>query len=559
MERELKPGMRVCQKTKFNGKTLAILLPIIALAASQLACSRGYYSASELTATAVTSILHGDATLPPPPFIPSPTPEVSTYSSGIGGGLPFIENENPDEDPEPTIVAYTPTSTPEPPSGTITPAPPILYYSQSGDTLPAVAYRFGVANDEITSTQLIPATGLIQPGTLLVIPSVLGTTGPTEIAMPDSEVVYSPSALDFDIESFIDEANGYLSQYREYLSSGWYNGAQVIKLVSIENSINPRLLLAILEYESHWVYGTPDTLSKIDYPMGYVDFNKKGLYQQLSWAVSQLSVGYYGWRAGLIHELEFEDGKTIRMAPGLNAGTAAVQNLFSKLFDSPDRWAGALYGAESLPLLYKQMFGDPWARAQTIEPLYPPNLVQPEIELPFIDGHTWSFSGGPHSAWGPNGALAALDFAPMSMESGCVESKEWVAASAAGLVVRSENGTVIVDMDGDGREQTGWAMLYLHIATKDRVAAGTWVATGEKLGHPSCEGGVVTGTHVHIARKYNGEWILADGPLPFVLSGWTAHAGEKDYEGELTRDGESILALPNGSHQTLITRISRMP
>jgi hypothetical protein len=88
---------------------------------------------------------------------------------------------------------------------------------------------------------------------------------------------------------------------------------------------------------------------------------------------------------------------------------------------------------------------------------------------------------------------------------------------APGLIVRSGNGIVVIDLDGDGYEQTGWAVLYLHIATKDRIALGSWVETGDMIGHPSCEGGVTTGTHVHIARRYNGEWIPADQTLPFVL------------------------------------------
>jgi hypothetical protein len=52
------------------------------------------------------------------------------------------------------------------------------------------------------------------------------------------------------------------------------------------------------------------------------------------------------------------------------------------------------------------------------------------------------------------------------------------------------------------------------------IAEGTLVEQGDALGHPSCEGGRSTGKHVHLARKYNGEWIAADGPIPFVLSGW---------------------------------------
>jgi LasA protease len=109
-------------------------------------------------------------------------------------------------------------------------------------------------------------------------------------------------------------------------------------------------------------------------------------------------------------------------------------------------------------------------------------------------------------------------------------------------VLRSDRAVVIIDLDGDGHEATGWTVMYLHIATEGRIAAGTWVAVGDKIGHPSCEGGVADGTHFHIARKYNGEWIEADGPLPFNLDGWIAHFGEEPYLGSLTRDNQVVIA-----------------
>ncbi len=204
--------------------------------------------------------------------------------------------------------------------------------------------------------------------------------------------------------------------------------------------------------------------------------------------------------------------------------------------------------------MHERMFGNPWLRAQKFEPLYPTDLKQPTLELPYRAGQSWSFSGGPHSAWGPDGALAALDFAPPSNFHGCAESAEWVTASAPGLVVRSANGVVIVDLDGDGYEQTGWAILYLHIATVDRIPVGTWLNQDDKIGHPSCEGGASTGTHVHTARKYNGEWILADSPMPFVLSGWITHAGDKPYLGNLTRDNMVVEASTSGTMYTLTNR-----
>jgi hypothetical protein len=125
---------------------------------------------------------------------------------------------------------------------------------------------------------------------------------------------------------------------------------------------------------------------------------------------------------------------------------------------------------------------------------------------------------------------------------------------ADGLVVRSGKGVVVLDLDGDGYEQTGWVLLYLHVSNDKRVPEGTWVGAGDLLGHPSCEGGVATGTHLHIARKYNGEWIAADGPMPFVLSGWMAHAGTQAYLGSLTRGDETITACTCGSFETRIIR-----
>jgi hypothetical protein len=96
--------------------------------------------------------------------------------------------------------------------------------------------------------------------------------------------------------------------------------------------------------------------------------------------------------------------------------------------------------------------------------------------------------------------------------------------------------------------------MYLHVGTDGRTPSGTLLNADDPIGHPSCEGGVSTGTHIHLARKYNGEWIASDGPLPFVLSGWVAFAGEKNYQGGLIKDGEIITAQPGGSRGSQITR-----
>jgi LasA protease len=436
---------------------------------------------------------------------------------------------------------------------------PILYYAQAADTLPAVAVRFGVSPEEITSSDILPEKSFINPGQLLIIPRKLTNTTSNEHLIPDSEIVYSPSAVSFDVSAFANQAGGHLSTYQEWhKSTGMKSGAEIVMRVAIENSINPRLLLALLEYHTQLVTGQPHSPDDIDYPMGYILPSKKLLYNQLVWTVNQLSIGYYAYREGRLTEVVFKDGITARLAPDLNAGTAALQYYFAQLYDS-QQWIDALNIEHGFPALHKAMFGDAWKRAQSVEPLFPAGIQQPMLILPFMRNWTWAYTGGPHGAWERDGAYAALDFAPGSTEAGCVESQAWVTASAAGLIVRTGPGLVVIDLDGDGHEQTGWVLVYLHVAEKDRVSQGSWVATGDPIGHPSCEGGMSTGTHVHIARKYNGEWVPADGPIPFNLGGWIAHADERAYKGTLTRDGITVTACTCSSAATFITRTDEDP
>ncbi len=451
--------------------------------------------------------------------------------------------------PTPAVAATTPAITPG------TPRPTIVYSSQSGDSLEAVAMHFDVQVSEISSSVSLPTTGLLNPNTILVVPNRLSRvpTTPSRQIIPDSEVVYSPSAQSFDIESYVSSAGGKLSTYREPMSNGVITGAEGVRRMAYGSSISPRMLLALIQYYTGWVQGQPKPDVDETYPLGYHDPLYPGLYQQMRLIVRELLAGYYGWRDGKLTSLTFPDGTTLRLAPDLNAGTVALQYMFSRHLNQAD-WLQAIDEDSGFPVFFTNMFGDPWERARENGPLFPPDLTQPTFTLPFEVGALWSMTSGPHAAWEQESAIAALDFAPAMDDPGCGESNAWVVAIASGQIVRSETGFVVLDLDGDGFEQTGWVVLYQHIATKDRIPAGIWVNAGDHIGHPSCEGGTATGTHVHIARKYNGEWVAAGDPLPFILSGWTAHAGDQLRQGTLTKGDKTITASPVGSHESQIIR-----
>lgn len=475
---------------------------------------------------------------PTPLFIP-PTP--------VPTATPF-QPTFPTAQPLPTATPLATSEVSTAPDETVR-----VYVTQPGDWLPAVAARFGVAVEEIRSASVLPPGGFLPPQVTLLMPNRLTDYGPTDFILPDSEFVESPSSIGFDVAAYVRQAGGKLSDYREYLgSTGWTDGANEIVRICRENSLNPRLILALLDYESNWVRGQPRSIAEEDYPLGHRVYESRGLFRQMMWAADVLSHGYYGWRSGTLLSVTTADGVTVRLSPDLNAATAALQYYFAQT-RTYDAWLQAVDGESGFAAFYREMFGDPWERAAQVEPLVPAMLQQPPMRLPFGEDESWSLTGGPHAAWEKYGAWAALDFAPPQATQGCAISEHWARAIAPGLVVRDETGLLVLDMDGDGYEQTGWNVLYLHIATSGRqVHLGDWVNAGDLIGHPSCEGGVSTGTHLHIARKYNGEWMLADGPVPFNLDGWVAHNGSAAYKGSLTRGEQTVIASQVGSYESRI-------
>ncbi len=534
--------------TKRKSVQLKLLLVLVITALPAIFCSSGYITPDSLTATAApifeTPVPTAYFILPTETSTLEPT-VTSTVNPDLISPTPTIDENIVEIDPP------TPTAT----LGSISAdTPPLLYFAQSGDTVPALANRFGVNQFEIVSSEEIPQSGFLSPGQMMMIPLRLAHTSPETQLIPDSEVVFSPSASNFDIQIYVNSLGGKLSSYYEYFADiGNKSGAQVVQRVSENNSINPRILLGLLQYQSNWVYGQPSTLSQTDYPLGYVNLREKGLNKQLKWAVNQLSIGYYNWREGKLTHLYFDDGISVRLAPTLNAGTVAIMYFFNQRLDY-DHWLQAIDPNNGFPQYFTEMFGDPWGRAAQVEPLLPSNLKQPPLILPFYREQIWAYTSGPHGAWQKVGSMAAIDFAPGSSESGCVSSEQWVSASASGIIARLGLGVVVIDLDGDGDETTGWNILYLHLDNTDKLTVGQWVEVGDFIGHPSCVGGTSTGTHIHIARKYNGEWLSAGGAIPFDLGGWVVESGNAPYEGYLNRGDETIKSNVTSAYYSQIVR-----
>lgn len=424
------------------------------------------------------------------------------------------------------------------------------YVVQSGDTLGGIAQRFGISLQTLMDANNITDANLLDVGMTLSIPAPNPVNGGTSLKIiPDSELVHGPATVYFDIDEFIQSQNGYLAVYTEDVNGVFMSGADIVSGVAVNYSVNPRLLLALLEYQSGWV--TNPTPFNTSYPMGLADENRHGLYRQLAWAADTLNRGYYLWKVNALSTWILSDGLVLPIDPTINAGTAAVQYYLSKLGDLAT-WERDV-SERGVIVTYFVFFGNPFSHA--VEPLIPTTLSQPPMNLPFAPGDNWYYTGGPHGGWDSGSAWAALDFAPPNITGGhCLVSQQWVTAMADGYIVRSAGGAVLQDLDNDGYEQTGWTVLYMHIAEQDRVKPGEYLFAGERVGHPSCEGGVSNATHVHVARKFNGEWIAADGAIPFNLDGWVSSGTGYEYDGYLQRGAQTIEALDSANDINLITR-----
>jgi LasA protease len=411
-----------------------------------------------------------------------------------------------------------------------------VYSVRKGDTLTGIASLFGCDFEALIADNNIGDANSLQVGQQLDISACQIETGPAVRLLPNSEFVNGPAYVGFDVAAFAEAQGGYLAKHTEKIRGKSLTGPEIVSLIAQRYSIGPRMLLAVLELKSGWVTDPNPMGHARDFPMGYKGGGWELLYWQLAWAADELNKGYYDWRGRGMSPIVWRDGSVVHYDPSLNAATAGLQYFLSKNANKSEWEAWVGEGTDGLPETYRRLFGDPSQYA--IEPLIPANTTQPTLSLPWPSDELWYYTSGPHGGWEDGSAWAALDFVPKEKGLGCKVASSWATASAPGLLIHSQNGEVKIDLDGDGHEQTGWVLFYLHIAEKDRVAVGTRVDQGDPIGHPSCEGGISEATHIHFARKYNGEWIAADGPLPFVLSGWQAHSGGKPYDGTLTRDNQ---------------------
>jgi LasA protease len=148
------------------------------------------------------------------------------------------------------------------------------------------------------------------------------------------------------------------------------------------------------------------------------------------------------------------------------------------------------------------------------------------LSLPWSQGQSWNFNGGPHAIVSGSD-LAALDFAGGNQQ---------VKAARDGLAYTSCRGSQVVVV-----HPGGFKTAYYHLQNT-RTFNGQSIGRGEYLGDTGTTtgcGGSATGRHVHFSLQLNNvpqSWNGRD------IGGWTIYNGNSPYNGRAVKNGQTVYA-----------------
>ena len=340
----------------------------------------------------------------------------------------------------------------------------------------------------------------------------------------NGEFVWGPNVGDFDIQAFLDKRDSPLAPY-----------AQDVALWASYSSVNPKLLLAVLEFRYSLV-----TLN----PEGQTPEQIRGRIGDT--AVVMATAFYehlYSWGERRPRNLAapnnsptvvLQDGSTAELDPATPSATYGLAVVVAETTDAGEFVEALTPGS---PGGFDQVFGamfpqeDLQSTANDITPQAAPtaNLLQ----FPFPLGATWTF-GGPHS-WNGNSTppFSSMDF--FSGSSTCsAPAYLFSVAAAAGTSTRPYGYTCWLEID----HGAGWTTSYYHLRN---LTSGGSQERNDGLGTIACEicaGGYATGPHVHFSLKYNGAYVSLED---VQLTGWTVHVGSVAYtSGSIGRGGSSL-------------------
>jgi LasA protease len=354
---------------------------------------------------------------------------------------------------------------------------------------------------------------------------------PRNELISDGQFVYGPNAEGFDLQQFLLERGSPLAPY-------W----QDIEAAARYTSVNPKVLLTLLEVRDGWVTAAPE-------------LEPEAIRERIERTAFQLAIPFYehlyrwGSRAGKHSAvpkapptLQFEEGEAYSLDRALSSGTYALASALAEGLSLENWQAQVAPKSGGFAQTFSALFPDtdPLDASNSINP---PSLPPEDFfQLPFPLGADWQFNG-PHSWCGGDSCYneppdrSSMDFST-NWKRGAPWPDHYTVASHGGegriRVPYSGRSPCWYEVDhGDG-----WKTSYYHLRYLGDPGTEGAVTRNQRLGaigEEVCNGGFADGAHVHFTLWYNGAYYDLDG---IKLSGWEVQSGPEPYTtGTLEREG----------------------
>lgn len=365
---------------------------------------------------------------------------------------------------------------------------------------------------------------------------------------------YEPDFNPAQIQAYLDTQAGPLKGYRATIGSREHSFAEVLGSQTALYSINPRVVLALIEQQSGMITSAAPSEEQQRFMLGFRGENegRAGWMSQLRWAIRELHRAQRDFPGG--PDLTYADQTHSPLPPGLSVADYAVARVLAQTTTAPELPLKLDQGNSSFVAVYTRLFGDPRDAPEMPSAAWPAP-AEPFLTLPMETPHeTTSFFDHDTPFLTPSGSIVTYrgDTSPTLSYDGHdgwdfgMLPPEPVLAAADGTVVfagSSDDGcgvaqVVIID------HGNGYRTLYWHLSAPT-VEPGP-VTRGQQIGTAGSSG-CATGPHLHFQVQYLGRDTDSNGWCgPKGNDPWANHpAGQ--ISTWLWRDQPSPCDLPDNA------------
>ncbi|MGC8874670.1 MAG: peptidoglycan DD-metalloendopeptidase family protein, partial [Chloroflexia bacterium] len=346
--------------------------------------------------------------------------------------------------------------------------------------------------------------------------------------LDDGRLFYEPGWGSLEVRRYLEGRPGTLAGLSLWIGDTEMPMADIISGKCLLYGLNPKVVLALLEFQSGLIDAPEPSPDALAWAMGRRHWEDEGLEPQIDWAVRELFRATRDFP--LAKELVLSDGSTVPIPPGTNLGSYALMRVVALAGGASDIQRLLGPGPSSFTAVYRRLFGEDPRQplADLPSPAEHPFLAQPyegtfevtsifDHQGPFLseDGSLISYLGEEASGL-PYDGHDGWDYA---LDAGVP-----ILAAADGVVAWAGNSNdrcatiargVILD------HGNGYQTLYWHLDTVT-VDIGQRVRQGERIGTAGATG-CADGPHLHFGVHFLGRETDPEGWCGLQDDPWALH------------------------------------